>query len=59
MAPPPVARLHPSGDGYELLGTRFAELEFGPGARPFPGMTLHPLFSCLTRTFNPLLKTYV
>ena len=33
----PVARLHPSGDGYELLGTRFAELEFGAAGHLLPG----------------------
>jgi len=29
--------LHPSPEGYEFMGRRFAELEFGPGGRLLPG----------------------
>jgi len=29
--------LHPNGDGYEIMGWRFAQLEFGPAGRLLPG----------------------
>lgn len=29
--------LHPNGDGYELIGKRFAALEFGAGGRLLGG----------------------
>eukprot|EP01052_Picozoa_sp_SAG31_P067752 SAG31_NODE_26550_length_440_cov_1.011730_1_plen_103_part_00 len=29
--------LHPDGDGYEVMGRRFAQYEFGPHGRLLPG----------------------
>ena len=29
--------LHPDGDGYEVMGQRFAGFEFGPDGRLVPG----------------------